>query len=220
MNPATQIYFEPFDVDERLSRLSLTRDPFDKAAKESFAAFASCTENHPPTFPGTLAWAEGNRSLRDSLRVVRWFRKNETNQPVVVNENGDTGVTVASGDKYTGIKDAFPSTASAKGRQTRDGIKANQYTLAFIEDTAAVVASARIPGRSTWIFLIYRDMERGQLRYELSLPRSMAEDGHIDDWSERIIFEPVPFEPNDIPRTGEDDGGQSPEITVEIRKLG
>ena len=87
-----------------------------------------------------------------------------------------------------------------------------------MEDPAYIVASTQVAGRSTWIFLIYRDMRKGEILYEISLPRSMSKDGHVDDWVERIIFPPTPF---DISTTkpGEDDG-QTPEISVEIRKRG
>src|ERR1035437_447511 len=88
MNPATQLYLEPNEVDDRLAQLGLTRFPFVRAAQEGFAAFASCTASHPPTFPGTFAWAESNRSLRDSLFESRFTRKNETNQPLVISEDG------------------------------------------------------------------------------------------------------------------------------------
>jgi len=46
----------------------------------------------------------------------------------------------------------------------------------------------------------------------------MTDDGHVSDWSERIIFPPTSFDQN-VPKIG-DDGGQSPEIVVEIRKRG
>ena len=51
-------------------------------------------------------------------------------------------------------------------------------------------------------------------------------DGYIDKWGNRIIFPAIPFDTGDAdtdnpdtPNTGNDNGGQSPEITVQIRKL-
>jgi hypothetical protein len=218
MGAATQLYYELPEIDERLSRMGLTRVPFIDAANQGFTAFAECTPNHPPTSPGFYAWAETNRALRENLFTFKWGRKNETNQPLVLNERKDTAITSCSGDKYTGRRDGFPSTRSARGERTRDFVRLNQIAFEFMDDPAPVVASTKVPGRATWLFLVYRDMERGELRYELSLPRSMDEDGHVDDWAERIIFPSTPFDTTD-PRIGEDDGGQSPEITVEIRKL-
>jgi len=220
MFPETQVHFDPFDVDQRLAEVGLTREPFDIAAAESLAAYRSCTPNHPVTFPATYAWAEGNRSLRDGLTVVDWARKNETNLPLVINASGTMAITVTSGDTDTGIREGFPCTRSPKGPRTVDLVMANQRRFDFMEETASIVESMKVPGRDTWLFLIYRDLVRGELRYELSRPNHMGEDRHVDGWIERIIFPPVPFDTNDLLRIGTDDGGQSPEITVEIKKVG
>lgn len=219
MNPETQVYFDPFDVDQRLAEFGLTREPFDIAAAENLAAFRSCTPNHP-TFPGTYGWAEANRSLRDGLTSAHWEKRNETNLPLVINELGTMAITATSGDPDSGIRDGFPCTRSAKGPRIADAIVANQRRFDFMEESVLIAASMNVPGRATWLFLIYRDLVRGELRYELSHPKHMGEDGHVDGWIERIIFPPVPFDTDDLTRLGTDDGGQSPEITVEIKKVG
>jgi hypothetical protein len=218
-NLATVVYFEPDDVDDCLARLGLSRETFVTAAKEGLAAFSACTPNHPATFPGTSQWAETNRSMRDGLVFSKWTRVNEMNQPLVINATKTMAITAVSGDANTGVKDAFPSTRSSKGPRTADAIRANQGRFEFMDDPAPVVASMKVSGRSTWLFLFYRDMQRSELRYELSKPTSMTEDGHVSDWAERIIFPPTSFDEN-VPNIGEDDGGQSPEIVVEIRKRG
>jgi hypothetical protein len=220
MNPETEIHFDPFDVDQRLAEHGLTREPFDRAAAESLSAYRSCTPNHPPTFPGTYAWAEANRCLRDELTSLDWARKNEMNLPLVVNDSGTMAITATSGDADTGIRDGFPCTRSPKGPRTAEAVFANQRLFDFMEETASIVESMKVPGRDTWLFLIYRDLVRGELRYELSRPNHMGEDRHVDGWIERIIFPPVPFDTDDLARLGTDDGGQSPEITVEIKKVG
>ena len=216
---AGQIHFEPYDVDDYLARLGLTREPFVTAANEGLAAFAACTPNHPLTFPGTAQWADTNRSLRDGLVASKWTSKNETNQPLVINEAKTMAISAVSGDSSTGRSDEFPSTRSSKGPRTADAIRANQGSFEFMDDPAPVVASMKVSGRSTWLFLFYRDMQRSELRYELSKPTSMTDDGHVSGWAERIIFPPTPFDEN-LPNIGEDDGGKSPEIVVELKKRG
>jgi hypothetical protein len=219
MSAATQVYFEPDEIKDRLSQLGLTREAFISAADQSLAAFLSCTESHPPTFPGTAAWAEANRSLRDNLFALGWTRKNETNQPLVVNSAETMAITSCSGDDHTGRRGEFPSTRSSKGARTKDYIRRNQESFEFMDDPTPIVASTKVAGRATWLFLIFRDMKVGEMRYELSLPTSMGEDGHVDDWAERLIFPATLFDVTEL-SSDEDDGGQSPEITVEIRKLG
>jgi len=216
-NLATAVHFESDDIDGCLASLGLTRETFVTAAKEGLAAYLNSTPNHPATFPGTAQWAETNRSLRDGLVVSKWTKRNETNQPLVINAAKTMAITAVSGDSNTGMKDEFPCTRSSKGPRTADAIRANQGRFEFMDDPTPVVASMKVPGRSTWLFLFYRDMQRSELRYELSKPTSMSEDGRVSNWAERIIFPPSPFDEN-VPMIGEDDRGQSPEIVVEIRK--
>ena len=199
---------------------------FSIEPEEHLAAYFGCTQHHPPTYPATCAWAEGNRSLRDQL-APKWKKKNEHNQPLTINGDETIAITALSGDQHTGT-DEIPSTRSPKGRMTAEAVIANneQIEFEFMQDPAAVVEAARVPGRSLWIFLTHRDYEKGELRSELSLPKDMGDDGYIDSWHERIIFPPISFDRGSIdfgspdnPNSGNDDGGQSPEITVQIRKL-
>ncbi len=215
------VCFDSYDVDQRLSELGLGRQFFVTAALQGLSAFTACTPNHPPTYPGTSAWAETVRSLREELFSSGWTRKNEVNLPLVINEAKTIAVTVASGDENTARKDEFPCTRSAKGPRTAEAIRINkqQQKFDFMEDPRPIVASLKVPGRSTWLFLVYRDMQASELRYELSRPISMADDGHVDDWAERILFPPTPFGIN-TSILNNNDGEQSPEIIIEIKKLG
>ena len=224
MNAPTPNPISPYDIENRLAELGLTLQAFEKAGREHLAAYFECGGHFPPTFPATNAWANGNRSLRDSLVAKHWLVKNERNQPLVVNEEGTIAITALSGDERTGTHET-PSTRSPKGRATQDAVQANNDQIAFEfmhEDPAAIAEAAKEPGRSLWIFLTYRDVKSGELRSELSLPRIMGEDGYIDQWHERIVFPPIPFDTDENPDNqnfGNDNGGQSPEITVQIRKL-
>jgi hypothetical protein len=227
MNAPRTSPLQPYGIDERLAELGLTREPFETAAREHLAAFFACSAHHPPTFPATNAWANGNRSLRDSLALDHWSAKNERNQPLVINETETMAITALSGDERTGT-DETPSTRSPKGRATAEAVQANSEQILFdfmIPDPVALAEASKVPGRSLWIFLICRDSKKGELRSELSLPKEMGDDGYIDQWHERIIFSAIPFDNGtddginlDNPNTG--NGGQSPEITVQIRKLG
>ena len=208
-----------------LGALGLTFEMFDRAAKEHLAAYFSCTELDPPTFPPTAAWAAGNRSIREQL-VPKWSWKNERNQPLVVNDAETIAITALSGDEKTGT-DETPSTRSPKGPVTAEAVEVNsaQTTFPFMENAAAVMKSAKETGRTLWIFLIHKDFKKRELRSELSRPLDMSEDGYIDKWGNRIIFPAIPFDSSDgftcdpdNPNSGNDDGGQSPEITVQIRK--
>ena len=217
---------KPQGEADLLAAMGLSYEVFDRAAREHLAAFFSCTELDPPTFPPTSAWAAGNRSMREQL-VPKWSWKNERNQPLVINEAETIAITALSGDEQTGT-DETPSTRSPKGPVTAEAVEVNnaQGSFPFMEDLAAAMKSAKEAGRTLWIFLIHKDFKKRELRSELSRPLEMSEDGYIDKWGNRIIFPAIPFDTGDAytdnpdtPNTGNDNGGQSPEITVQIRKL-
>src|SRR5206468_224233 len=93
-----------------------------------------------------------------------------------------------------------------------------QLTLDF-GDPSAVIESINTPGRSTWLFLMHRDLATRLLRIELSRPISMNKDGRVDEWAERIILDSIQF--GDEPQTlNNDNANQSPEINVDITRVG
>lgn len=214
----------PRSLAERLAELGLTLDVLDRAGREHLAAYFSCGPHYPRIFPAMFGWAEGNRALRDQL-VPPWKAKDEHNQPLTLNEDESIAITALSGDQHTGT-DETPSTRSPKGKMTAEAVEANscQFEFEFMaEDPVAVAEAVKVPGRSLWILLMYRDFEKGELRSELSLPRDMGDDGYIENWYDRIILPPIPFDRGNVdngspdnPNSGNNDGSQSPEITVYI----
>jgi hypothetical protein len=139
--------------------------------------------------------------------------------PVVVNSGGTVAISAATGNENTGNKDEDPLTSSSKGPRTADAILANRRQLVFPE-ILEPIQSLKMPGRETWLLLIYRDITARRLRSELSRPISMDTDGRVDGWAERIILDLK--ELDEIPEIllGGSNGPQSPEITVEIRRRG
>lgn len=73
-------------------------------------------------------------------------------------------------------------------------------------------------GRVMWILLMYRDRATREVRCELSRPVSMAPEGYVDKWAERIILSTTPFDEDMISLTDGGNEPQSPEIDVEIKK--
>jgi hypothetical protein len=227
--PISPILSDPYEVGQRLAEFGLVAEAFIIAANRGLAAWLETTLNDPPTFPGTAAWAATTRALREELIRSQWgTRLNEMNVPLVVNEAKTMAIAVASGDDETGQAGGSPGTRSPKGRATAEAVRENyrqdrQALFGFMIPPEAI-ESTRVAGRVTWLFLIHRDMKTRELRYELSRPTSIAEDGYVDGWAERLIFEASPFGGDGVRIKGENgsdgDNGQSPEIIVEIRKLG
>jgi hypothetical protein len=222
--PPSPILTDPREVRLRLKQFDLETEAFEIAATKGLAAWLDTTENDPPTFPGTAAWAATTRSIREELITSGWgMRRNEMNVALIINEAMTMAIAVASGDDQTGRLSGFPCTRSPKGPATEQAVRENSRQQKFEFMIPEVVESTRVSGRSTWIFLIHRDTGAHELRFELSRPTSISKDGYVDEWAERIIFTAKPFGSDEAKTRGNGgnngDNGQSPEIIVEIRKL-
>lgn len=221
MLPLNQVHVDPQDVESRLSQLGLDEITLRTVVERGFAAWASCTPNHPPAFPGLSMWAETVRGLGDLLASRGWKRVNESNLPLVLNQDGKLALTVSTGDDATGQSDGNPCTNSAKGPKTASAISDNRQLFLFPEaDPAvrrAISENVNAPDRSTWILLLHRDMDKFEVRSELSRPIAMSEDGRVDGWAERIILKPFRIDPSAgvMPI---DDNPQSPEIDLDVRR--
>lgn len=105
--------------------------------------------------------------------------------PLVVDESRDIGITVATGNAYTGIRGPA-STKHPKGAATADLVAFNQLGL-FPHHWSSTTS----PPESTYFLLYHRTTT--EIRAELSLPRTVKRRGksvEITEWEERIILEP------------------------------
>jgi hypothetical protein len=186
---------ETGDVRQRLLELGLEEEPLKDVIRRGQLAFLNCTANHPPQFPGLAGWAETVRALREYLVPLGWETTNESNYALTVDPAGRMAIVVATGNEATASAEATPSTNARKGPNTADAVAENQLQFSFMDRVVPPAASPSSPGgerRMTWVLLIHRALS--EVRCELSLPSSMAEDGHIDGWRERILFGPVPLD--------------------------
>lgn len=221
MTNSKPVLTEPWEVNRRLAELGLPENALQEAAKSGLAAWAACTPNHPTMYPGIVAWGETTRVLRDHLVLLGWNAINESGQALVVNASGTIAVMVAGGDENTGIHSLNdPRTKSAKGPKTIEAIQRNQWLFPEMEEEDRHSHEAR-GKRQTWVLLLARDMQAGELRAELSIPMHMTDDCRISEWSERVILGPIPFGGIDqsLTRGGApSDPGKTPEIVVEIKR--
>jgi hypothetical protein len=203
---------EPGDVRGRLDELGLEEEPLKDAVRRGQLAFLNCTPNHPPPFPGMSAWAETVCALREYVIPLGWQRSNDNNYALSVDPEGCIAIAVATGNDCTGRADATPSTNARKGPSTLEAIAVNQLRFSFMDERP--VSSDRTNHRATWILLIHRAVN--EVRCELSLPISIADDGHIDAWRERILLGSIPLDgdlaeavPTPPPL---------PEITIDVKR--
>lgn len=212
----TQTYFELDEVDSRLAELGLDESRLAEIVRRGYVAFASCTPNDPPLYPGFSAWASMVRGLREYL-LPEWDRSDENNYSLVINPGGTIAIAVATGDDGTGRQDATPTTKSSKGPSTVEAVTTNQLQL----DLPFVFPPVQAPDRPassekqrmTWIFLVHR--AQGEVRCELSLPSSMGADGRVDRWQERIILKAIPTDAEVMEITPPP---HLPDITIDVKR--
>lgn len=213
-----RIFVESFDVNNRLAELNLTSEILIQSVEIGQSAWANCTENHPPQFRGIAAWANTVRALRDKTVVRGFSRSNESNLPFTVGPDGDVAILVNTGDDSTGKPEGEPCTKSRKGPHTKSAVRANalQYSLGFQEPlTDEEVRAVNEP--TTWILLIYRDIQAHEVRCELSRPINMNAEGIVDGWDERIILGAIPFG-GDVLEIPRDENPQTPNITITVNR--
>lgn len=219
------VYTEPWDIDGRLAKLGLTKAALMQAVQRGFAAWASCTANHPAVASGIWAWGETVCALRENLAPLNWTRLDRDNLALTLNAKETVAISVSAGDEDTGRPSGNPSTRSAKGVRTKDVVSINQlllFTEMMDSAPAGITPQSR---RTTWILLLYRDKAAREVRCELSRPISMTDEGYVDGWAERILLGSTRFDDyEDVAPAPTGNGGgnvsQTPEINVEIRKRG
>lgn len=216
MNDTVKVYSQAWDVDSRLASLGLTREICLEAVRRGVIGFASCTPNHPVSYPGTNCWAEAFCGLADQLTVSLWRVRSEINQPLLLNPSETIALTVATGDEKTGKVGVDPKTRASKGPRTIEAVSMNGWL--FPEMETDVMNRVQRRTRNTWFLLIYRDMIGEQVFSELSLPISLDSKSRIDGWSERIILGSMPLLGDNLSRHKDDDPQMSPEIKVEIKR--
>ena len=221
---------QTFEVSDRLNQFGLSQELLIGAVKRGFLARLNCTQNHPPSLPGMLAWAETVCALRESLIPLGWERFNLHNLPLTVCRATNIAVGVSSGDESTGRADATPRTRNAKGMMTKQVVDTNCFQLGLFADMPIVPTDlSGIDDWASWLLLTHIDTKARLVRCELSRPVNIGIDGRVDGWAERIMVNALPFDTDDVHLTsgadnGEDSNGkadgdiESESIHIDIRR--
>jgi hypothetical protein len=212
-----QVFVEAHDVDHRLAQLGLEEERLAEVVFRGYVAFASCTPNDPPIFPGFYAWAAMVRGLREYL-LPEWDRSDKNNYPLVINREKSVAIAVATGDEATGLQGVVdPTTKSPKGPSMVDAIETNQsqlsLALGFHDASSAPNTTTEEEHRKTWILLAHR--AQGEVRCELSLPTAMGLDGRVTGWRERIILQAIPTDLDPISILP---SAELPDISVDVKR--
>jgi len=223
MSKTSNLRTEPWDVNKRLADLELNGGFLLEAIRRGSSALANCTPNHPISYPGSVFWAETICGAAELHAPTGWRRINPSGQPLLINAKGNIAFTVSTGDENTGKTDSLvdPCTKYPKGPITINEVKANSgWLFQELEDDER--ARLECLKYDFWILLAYRSNESGVVRCEFSRPVKVDDQGHIRDWSERIILGEVPLDKGGYERKPGDGGGDAPqksgEIIVQIKR--
>jgi hypothetical protein len=192
---------QPHDRDSRLHALGLDEATVEEIVVHGLRARQACSPLSPPSYPGTVQWAETIVGSRMVLIPKGWTPNDDHNFSRIVNPAETVAIIVATGDEHTGIATGEPRTRYPKGPETTAAVQANvQMALPGL----AIARFERVSplALETWIaLLLTNDFE---CRYELSRPRQQDKEGRVIAWSDRILFPPVEIE--GLP--GRDDSGR------------
>ncbi len=223
LEPA-RLFVQPHERSAKLHQLGVDEETIYQATFRGYVARQSCTAFDPPSYPGTVQWAQSHRALRELLTPADWVADDSGNYSRVVSPNGAIAITVATGDGYTGQEGTHePHTKYPKGAETKVRVNRNvhleQLSLWEEPKPLSVVATKVEVGAAQqvlWILLVSTTQD--EVRYELSRPRGQDDQGRVISWAERIIFPPLePNEPEQIQHdTDKDDqGDEGLDIVVE-----
>lgn len=181
--------FKTQDIAPQLHSMGqLNEKMLRQIVRRGLTARRSCTAFHPPSYPGLAQWAETHVALREFTTPLGWRVSDEANFSRVISPDGRCALTVASGDRLTGARGPKdPSTKYARGSQTDLAIQANK-TLSLFGPTDDATPP---PHCETWILLLHADLQRAEVRFELSRPQAQDGEGRVVAWSRRIILPPI-----------------------------
>lgn len=185
---------ESWSVDQMLADVGVTREQLEKVVDSGEAVRKSCTRNDPRVSVGISVWGRMVRTLREQTIPGGWKPSAPGALETAVRGDGGVAISCATGDENTGIADGHPFTKYKKGPRTVEAVAKNQLNMFALLDPpgfkreAALLSDATL----TWILLTHR--AKTEIRYELSLPQTVGQDGRVTGWARRIILPPLPID--------------------------
>lgn len=191
---STNVLSKPIEVQGRLQGFGLAESVLRDAVEAGERVWRRCTENHPRTTPGYLRWSEMVKVLRDCLMPLGWAKREDGGVPTIVHPKGLIAIAVITGDQGTGNESSELRSKNPKGSTAAALVEQNAVQLEFDQSVFGLNTAITKPGTPMTWYLVVRRIG-SELRFELSLPQGIGNDGHIDNWQERLLFTPINLEP-------------------------
>jgi len=192
--PSTSPLHVQAQTQSRLAALGLTDELLQNALRFAYSESERCSGNDVSSAAGYAKWGKPLRFLRDHLLPEGWLRGGLPRLESVVSPDGSFRITSATGNFATGDLAWMPATAGLKGRLALEAIGDNgQGALDIAGESREVVAPM-----ITYYLLHHLDLEKEQIRSELSIPTHMtirpkAKKGRIDEFKNRLILNSIDF---------------------------
>ncbi|RZO06274.1 hypothetical protein EKG40_19060 [Pseudomonas moorei] len=185
-------------IEDVLSSLGLPAHILPTVVEQLLRDFRATGPNKPKSSPGTNAWARGIEVLREETILLGWTPDEPNNQPRTLSPDKKVAITVSSGDANTGNPHKEPQTRNDKGSQTSKCAKYNSQQGELFPSQSNIVSlptkADETLSEDLWILLFYIDVDKSEVRYELSRPTSMSENSKVNGWSHRLIMPALSFD--------------------------
>ncbi len=165
------------EVRSRLTQLDIKNDQISIIAKRAISQKLNAVSNHPANAPGTFAYHEGVRAMRDVLiDGEKWNKLTENGIEYVENPIKKIRIIYQNVDIACNQKHD-PQPISKRGGSAKcDVINSNQTDLFGFESTPSNV----------WVICVSEN--NGIINAEFSLPTVMLKNGSFSQFSERIFI--------------------------------
>lgn len=209
------IYAHPYERDERLRRLGVTRDELIDIVRECVARRADTTDDDPQSAAGQFAWIYGTRRMRQLLRPKGLEKEILNGVETVADRKRKIRFAVISTDAGTANPDISPRNRTHKGPASeRIADLNNQIELPLVDRAGNPISRKEDgDGYTLWYLCVFDD--GSDVRAELSNPIDFKS-GYFVKFSERIfILGPGEWEKVIVTNPDEDSGDS---LTIDVRR--
>lgn len=201
---------ESKDIRSRLETLGLNLEALKQAALEAVTAKHSTVPNHPRNAPGTYAYHEGVRAMRDALCVDGvWVQDCLNGVETVLNKENRTRLAYQNAD-YCCQDDNPPQPISKKGQAVKNAVNSNQGQLFDLD-------KLDVANKEYSIWYLFVSESDGVVNAELSLPTNV-EKGIFVDFFERIyVLENHELDVIDINDDEDENSAYDDEVEIKLK---
>ncbi|WP_330340288.1 hypothetical protein [Streptomyces sp. NBC_00557] len=210
---------DPDDYRAQLAALGTKLEYLHPALRAGEIARRTATPNHPANTPGTRAYQEHVRIIREMhIQHEGWKRLLHDHLELVCNSDKTIAIGVMIGDAATGERANPPRNLHRRGAATARAAEVNAQLELFPHPMRRdeIVLSAEETDRLQIWFLVSYRIEVGEkvhIHNELSLPGEVV-NGYVTKWKRRI---PLPVLEMDGIEPPYEDGPGEIDIPVDFR---